>query len=58
MSDTDDARDYAIKQLEKLPILIASIEDQENTPEYLVVDAREITKAIARLNEEHDQPNN
>ena len=55
--DTERRR-YAIEQLEKLPKLIALIEDQENTPKYLVVDAREITKAIAWLNEEHDQPNN
>ena len=52
------ARDYAVRELEKLPTLIARIKDQENTPEYLVVDAREITRAIARLNGEHDQPNN
>ena len=55
---SDYARQVAIGELEKLPTLIARIKDQENTPEYLVVDAREITKAIARLNEEHDQPNN
>ena len=51
-------RAYAIRELEQLPKLIARIKDQENTPEYLVVDAREITKAIARLNGKHDQPNN
>ena len=51
-------RAYAIRELEELPTLIARIKDQENTPEYLVVDVREITNAIARLNKEHDQPNN
>ena len=49
--DTERRR-YAIEQLEKLPKLIALIEDQENTPKYLVVDAREIARAIAILDKD------
>ena len=45
-------RAYAVQELEQLPKLIARIKDQENTPEYLVVDAREIARAIARLDKD------